>query len=86
MPTTTATYYVQGGHTLGTILNNSTELSPNTFYFEPLQAYVRLGATFRTLNSPYLVKLSELRKATPADFDFFRVAMPSSFNPATSMA
>lgn len=82
----TATYYVQGGHTLGTVLNNSKELSPNTYLFEPHRAYVRLGATFRTIDSPYLVNLSELRKATPADFEFFRVAMPSSFNPATSMA
>ena len=80
-----AIYFVEGEHTLGLIMTD-TKPSGENVWFTPIRAIVRFGATFRSIDSPYLALKLVLRIATVEDFKKFRVAVPCDFNPKAAEA
>lgn len=66
-----ATYYVMNGHTLGYVFDEEPET------FSVLASKPQLGATVSWPCEPMTItRLDKLKKATPKDFEFFRVVAP----------
>jgi len=69
-------YAVYKEHTLGYLFTGDSGLN----YLGILRASVLRGSTFNELSGPVLVDLKEIRKATPQDFEGYRVVLPPDFD------
>lgn len=69
-------YYVLSEHTLGYLYK-----AGDSLFLGVLHGSILRGSNYDWRNGPVLIyKGWPLRKAMPADFDTYRVALPSDFN------
>ena len=69
-------YAVYEEHTIGFLFVGHSDRR----YLGILHASVLNGSNYNWLSGPILVDMAKVRKATPADFEAYRVALPCDYS------